>query len=154
MFWDRSQLRRWAARMLVLWVLGVVTGVAHACLAPNLAGLSSRSTGVVAVDSKPGAVVPDEVHHGSHQKQISLDGLFAHHDGAGKSSCQDFCEKSSISIPPLKTALDDLQGQALPPSASAMAVAPPAVLPDELLLPRRDGGLAPPITIAFLRLAL
>jgi hypothetical protein len=65
----------------------------------------------------------------------------------------DHCAKSGVL--PLKSALDEGHGYALPPPAVVIACPVPESSPDQLLLPRRNGGLAPlPITIAFLRLAL
>jgi hypothetical protein len=59
-----------------------------------------------------------------------------------------------VSIPPLKSALDDDQLHAVI-APTAMTVVPmPAFAPVQLRVPRRDGVLAPPIPIAFLRLAL
>jgi hypothetical protein len=150
MFRNRSQLRRWAARMLFVWLCGVAIGVAHACFAPAFADLGDVRAEPVA----HGNVASQQVEHTRTSHHAEPDGLLPQHDSLGKPNCQDFCEKSAVSIPPLKTALDDLYGYALPPSASAIAVAFPAASPDHLLLPRRDGGLALPITIAFLRLAL
>lgn len=149
MFRSQSHLRRWAARMLVLWVLGVVVGVAHACLAPSVVGLAGQPAGDAVVDSTIAVVVLQELHH-----EATVDSGVGHHDQSDESNCKAFCEKSAVSIPPLKTSLDDLHGQVLPPSACAIAVAPPVVSPADLMLPRRDGGLALPIAIAFLRLAL
>jgi len=36
MFRHRHQLRRWAARALIVWLFGVVAGVANACMAPTV----------------------------------------------------------------------------------------------------------------------
>ena len=44
MFRYRCQLRRWAARVLFLWLLGVASGGVNACLGPSLAdGNGQRS---------------------------------------------------------------------------------------------------------------
>ena len=147
MFHHRSQLRRWAARVLLLWLFGIGTGVANACLGPSLADSGAHPTG------HPSA---SQATHGDTAALPSAAYERPDREGPfGKSNCQDFCEKSTVSIPPLKSALDSVQGHALLPGA-VMAILPvPAFSPDELLLPRRDGGLAPvPIRIAFLRLAL
>ena len=133
MFHHRSQLRRWAARVLLLWLFGVGTGVANACLGPSLADSGAHPTG----------------HPSAAYEHPDREGPF------GKSNCQDFCEKSTVSIPPLKSALDNVQAHALLPGAIVVILPVPAFSPDELLLPLRDGGLAPvPIRTAFLRLAL
>jgi len=136
--------------MLFVWLCGVAIGVAHACFAPTLADSSGMRAKPVAV----GDAVSQQIEHARTSHHAEHDGPLPGHDSLGKPNCQDFCDKSAVSIPPLKTALDDLHGSALPSTASAIAIAFPAASPDHLLLPRRDGGLASPITILFLRLAL
>ena len=147
MFHHRSQLRRWAAQVLLLWLFGIGTGVANACLGPSLADSGAHPGG------------HSSASQATHGDTAALPGVADERpDGEGslaKSNCQDFCEKSTVSIPPLKSALDNVQGQALHPGAVVVILPVPAFSPDELLLPRRDGGLAPvPIRTAFLRLAL
>ncbi|MCW5659969.1 MAG: hypothetical protein KIT60_19895 [Burkholderiaceae bacterium] len=149
MFRNRIQLRRWAARMLAVWLCGVAIGVAHACFAPAFADSGEPQ----ARNFADGGAATQRVEHAHASHHAEPDGPVAHHGSPSKPNCQDFCAKSAVAIPPLKTALDDL-GHALPPPATAMVVAPPAPVPDPLLPPRRDGAAAPPITIAFLRLAL
>lgn len=157
MFFHRRQLRRWAARVLLVWLFGVAAGVANACLAPAFDDHGAQATvGMQAMD-------------GDHDEALMLASLDAHgamvadHSGSadhggmpGKANCQDFCQKSTVSIPPVKSALDQHDAHALAPMAFASVVPVPAFQPELPWLPRRDGGLAapPPITIAFLRLAL
>ena len=135
MFRSRRHLSHWAARVLLLWLFGIGMGMAHACLST----------------SPPPAAEP-AAHHASQQAQ--------HTEGSGceqptvKSACQDFCDKSTISIPPLKLALDHAGASALPPPAEASFFLAPAPEPAPRWVPRRDGDRAPPIAIAFLRLAL
>jgi hypothetical protein len=150
MFRSRNQIRRWAARMLVVWLCGVAIGVAHACFVPAFADSGEHR----AKNFADGDAVTQQVEHAHASHHAESDGPPSHHGSPGKPNCQDFCDKSAVSILPLKTVLDDLYGHALPPSASAIVVAFPAASPDHLLLPRRDGAVAPPITIEFLRLAL
>ena len=147
MFHHRNQLRRWAARVLLLWLFGIGTGVANACLGPGLADSGAHPSG------HPSA---SQTTHGD---TAALPGAADERpDGEAslaKSNCQDFCEKSTVSIPPLKSAFDIVQGHALLSGAAVVVLPVPAFSPDELLLPRRDSGLAPvPIRTAFLRLAL
>ena len=153
MFHHRNQLRRWAARVLLLWLFGIGTGVANACLGPSLADSGAHPTGHSSASQATHgdtAVLPSAVHERPQADDLRRpppEGPF------GKSNCQDFCEKSTVSIPPLKSALDNVH--ALLPGAVMVILPVPAFSPDELLLPRRDGGLAPvPIRTAFLRLAL
>lgn len=156
MFRHRRQLRQWAARVLLLWLFGMGAGVANACL----------TTGqTAAVAAMAGHIVSAvEIHHDAAPRgHAQADGavLPSHTaDGQGnqgdpaKSNCQDFCDKATVSIPPLKSALDDVQSHAAI-VMTAMTVLPmPAFAPVKLRVPRRDGVLAPPIPIAFLRLAL
>jgi hypothetical protein len=155
MFRDRRQLRRWAARVLLLWLFGIGAGFANACVAANMAALNGPgSIHAVAAHATYGqaAAMPGEAHHGSPVMQPQ--GGTGHEGSPGKTNCQDFCDKSSISIPTLKLALDHADGGVLHSPAVAIVFPVPASGPVETLVPRRDGVLAPPITIAFLRLAL
>jgi len=155
MFFYRRQLRRWAARMLLLWLFGVGAGFANACLAAGMADFGEKPIGhAVAMQAADEDVVatPSEAHHASHAMQHH--GGLGHDEAPGKTNCQDFCDKSTISIPPLKLALDHSDASALSlPSVTTLFVVPVSK-PVEWWVPRRDGGLAPPLTIAFLRLAL
>jgi hypothetical protein len=138
MFRHHPQLRSWAGRMVVLWLFGV--GIANACLAPNVVGLPD------------GTVQTSAGHPGSHHSQH---GQGAQDSGPTASpNCQDFCDKVAVSIPPLKSTLDQVQGHALAPSAASTAAPLAPVSWLQPWLPRRDGVWAPPIPIAFLRLAL
>lgn len=156
MFLHRHQLRRWAARVLLVWLFGVAAGVANACLAPAWDGHHAQaSVNVPAVDSgHDEAEMP--LGHEAHDGATSERSGAADHGGLpAKANCQDFCQKSTVSIPPVKSALDQFDAHALAPLAIATVLPVPAFQPEQFWLPRRDGGLAPPpITIAFLRLAL
>jgi hypothetical protein len=156
MFRHRKQLRRWAAGALVLWLFGVGTGVANACLAPNLVvpgGLLSGHVpvaGVVPHDAKVAAVAPCHGSTGDHR----VVGTAGPQDSSGRSNCQDFCVKATVSIPPLKFALDDVQGHALLFPMAPVFLAARVSAPDRQWVPRRDGVRPLPIPIVFLRLAL
>jgi hypothetical protein len=146
MFSRRQTLRRWAAMTLLLWLFGVGAGVAHACLAPNLVAPGDES-GALATPAEAASG-----HTACHDAGPTHD-----HEGLqGKTNCQDFCDKASVSIPPLKTALDDVLGAALLFPVVAGIAPVPALAPVQHAVPRRDGALAPPvpIVIAFLRLTL
>ena len=155
MFCYRRQLRRWAARVLLLWLFGIGAGFANACLAANMAELGGQGS-LHAVAAHPtneeAAAAPGDTRHASQEAQHH--GGMGHDEAPGKTNCQDFCDKSTISIPSLKLALDHADADALPPPVVAILCAVPASEPVQWWVPRRDGGLAPPITIAFLRLAL
>lgn len=137
MFHQRQQLRLWAARMLFVWVFGLGAGFANACLS-TLPTEHART-------------------HSAHASEFAA----AHHDEAeepqgspANPNCQDFCDRASVSIPTLKAALDDVQAHALTRQVTATALPVPIFEPVQLRVPRRDGVRAPPIHIAFLRLAL
>lgn len=153
MFRYRQQLRRWAAGALVLWLFGVGAGVANACLAPILVvpgGLLSGLATVVGVVPHDARVAGVARCHGSSQDVGTLDPQ----GSPGRSICQDFCDNATVSIPPLKFALGDVQGHALLRAVAPVFLAGSPASPIQQWVPRRDGVRAPPIPIAFLRLAL
>jgi len=154
MFRHRRQLRRWAVYVLLAWLFGLSAGVANACLTASLAELGLQRSGHLAASTaKADTAMPTcAQHHEGHraQSRAALD----HHALPGQPDCLDFCDKATISIPTLKSVLDQVDGSALPPPVIAMVAPVPAALPVQLWVPRRDGVLAPPIRIAFLRLTL
>lgn len=156
MFLYRRQLRLWAARVLLLWLFGLGTSVANACLT------TGQTEPVTATASRLVAVAEalDDLAFHDH---APADGGFlpshgadapAHHGSLAKTNCQDFCSKAPVSIPPLKSTLDDVQTHAVIATAAVTVVPMPALAPVQLWLPRRDVGRNLPIPIAFLRLAL
>jgi hypothetical protein len=155
-FRHRQQLRRWATRVLVVWLFGIGASIAQACLAPNHVDLDGQRTAAAVAGElvKHGEEAPptSDPHHASPKTQHA--GVSGHDDSLAESICQDFCEKSAIAIPPLKTALDNVQCHALPPAEAAMVCPVPVAEPVQVSVPRPDGALAPPIRLAFLRLAL
>ena len=153
MFRHRQQLRRWAARVLLLWLFGIGAGVANACIAT--APAAAEASHIVAVVDAQHDVVPHDHAHASSTSLLSK-GIDAptHLGNLSKANCQDFCDKATVSIPPLKSALDDVQSHAVFVMATMIVVPMPAFAPVQLRVPRRDGVQAPPISIAFLRLAL
>jgi hypothetical protein len=138
MFRHRHQLRRWAAQVLLLWLFGIGAGFANACMASGVQASDEFSSGV----------------HAGHAMHAAHHPGAAHDAAPAKANCQDFCAKTAISIPPLKSALDHAHADALPPPAVAWLFSRALAQPHVSWLPRQDGGLAPPIPIAFLRLAL
>lgn len=141
MFRDRRRLRRWAAQVLLVWLFGIATGIAHAC---------ALRLGHQAVDHRyeATAVAADHEAKPSHGHDES---------GAGEpANCLDFCEKSSVTAPSLKLKLDqgsDLHAIAVLPSSPPWLVtvfAQASDHPDRVT--NRRGG--PPPRIAFQRLAL
>ena len=152
----RRHLRLWAARVLLLWLFGLGTSVANACLT------TGQTEPVTASASR--LVAMAEAHNDlAVHGHAPADGGFlpshgadapAHHGSLAKTNCQDFCSKAPVSIPPLKSALDDVQSHAVIATAAVTVLPMPALAPVQLWLPRRDGVRDLPIPIAFLRLAL
>lgn len=156
MFRHRLQLRRWAARMLFLWLFGIGAGIANACLAPNLAQLGGTIAARAgdegtAHDGAPAFGVAQ--HHASSQVQ-SDENTQAQKGSAAKGNCTDFCDKASVSIRSLNSALDGIQDHALPLAVLAVVLPGPAFVPVQAWVPRRDGVWSAPIPITFLRLTL
>ena len=149
MFRHRQQLRRWATRVLFFWLFGLGVGIANACLATGEAGPVAATVGhfVAGVGARHGEASHDHAR---------ADGpsLPAHHGSSSKANCQDFCDKATVWIPPLKSALDDIQFHAMTATTAVTVLPIPTFAPVRLWVPRRDGVRAPAIQIAFLRLAL
>jgi hypothetical protein len=137
---DRRRLRRWAAQMLLVWLFGVATGVAHAC-ALRLADHPADAVFVPPAGQAVGAYQG----HGEPSP-----------GGDGQADCLDFCEKSSVTAPSPKLKADpggDPQPVAIPARPPVwMAAGSPCspARPAGTIDPR--GG--PPPRIAFQRLAL
>lgn len=152
MFRHRRQLDRWACRLLVLWLFGIAVGVANACVVADRAmtGAPQWSAATVAASVMSG-VAAGTVHQGAHQPDAGGPGDGSH---AGMANCQDHCVKSSVSIPPVKAAADAAGGQGLAPAAVVAASLVPDAPQVQRWAPGLESGHAPPIAIAFLRLAL
>jgi hypothetical protein len=156
MFRHRQQLRRWAARVLFLWLFGLGASMANACLTagpaePVVATVSHLVTAAEAHHdvASHGHVQGADAALPSHSTEVAV-----HQGSFAKANCQDFCEKATVSISPLKSALDDVQAHAAIATTAATVLLMPAFAPVRLWVPRRDGVQGPPILIAFLRLAL
>lgn len=152
MFRHRQQLRRWAARLLFLWIFGVGVGIANACLVVPGMVMSAPSHAWRVADVMGSQAYGAE--HGMSGQAAGDQSALAEPDSQAQPNCVDCCDKASASTPLLKSALDGLQGHAAVPPAIAAALPVPAFAPLQLWMPRPDGVLAPPIPIAFLRLAL
>ena len=153
MFRHRQQLRRWAARVLLLWLFGIGAGVANACITTAPTAAVASHIGSV-VDTHHDVAAHDHAQAASSGPPSQSTEAPGHFGNLSKANCQDFCDKATVSIPPLKSALDDIQSHSVI-AMTAMTVLPmPAFAPVQLRVPRRDGVQAPPISIAFLRLAL
>ena len=151
MFRQRRQLRHWAAWVLFAWLFGVASGVAHACLAPSADGPGGDRVAAPVGEAHGRSALPG--HDSHHVSDPAHAGDLDHGGTPGKSNCQDFCEKSAVSAPPQNPGFD-AGGHALAPPFAAVVF--PIYVATRLLplLRHRPGALAPPIPIAFLRLAL
>lgn len=138
----RRQLRRWAARVLLAWLFGVVAGVANACM------LAQPTLTAPAHDGGHHAVAHDH----QHQHAAPHDGDEVPNDGLA--ACHAFCEQSSVTVPSTSTTLDksDLSAAALTVTLVPLPSIEGERPIDQQVRERRPGS--PPIPIAFLRLAL
>jgi hypothetical protein len=154
MFCHRNQIRRWAARVLLLWLLGLGIGVAHACLAPAAARSAGPQMASAVGQPSPSApaVAAEASQFGAHHAQHEAGQ--ARPSSVVKSNCQDFCDKARVTIPPLKATPGDMPGLALPPAAVAVVLPAPVFQPVRLAVPGREGVATLPIALAFVRLAL
>jgi hypothetical protein len=126
----RRTLRHWAATVALMCLFGIGSGVANACLGHAAPAHASDTL----------AQRDDEGDCGAPAKR----------------NCQDFCDKSSMSMPQAKAGVDLGHAAAMPPLRllTAMPVATPTLVPQTS--PARDDPRAPPlaITLSLLRLAL
>jgi hypothetical protein len=152
MFRQRQQLRRWAFRVLMVWLFGLGLGVANACLAAAQfePGPSATSLAVPAPGATQGLLPQSCDHHAAARGDSASDA----EEASSKSNCESFCERTSLSIPPQKSVFGDLEPHALPPVVLASAQSAAVNAPVLRWVPRRDGVRPQPILITFLRLAL
>ena len=154
MFRHQHQCRRWAARVLLLWLFGVGAGVANACLVAVAAQPDSLSAASFAGSHHDVAALYRAHDHGPSQRNEHA-GHPGHSAPPASSSCQHYCDTAGISIPSQKSAFDDGHGNALFLLTTATAVVrDPGFAPARQWVPRWDSVPAPPIQIAFMRLAL
>lgn len=142
MFRDRRRLRRWATQMLLVWLFGIASGIAHACVL-RVAD-HHHEIEAAAISHHESVASHDHHHHGSSQ----------HVDE--QANCLDFCEKSSVTAPSLKFKLDqsaDSQSIAFHPSPQPW-MADAAVLAPARWNGDTPHGGGPPMRIVFQRLAL
>jgi hypothetical protein len=136
MFRDRRHIRRWAARVLLVWLFGLAVGVANACALGE------------SVHHRPDA--SDRASHPEAQHDVDQGA------GDGHANCQDFCEKASLGAVKLKLVDDgqidvDLAAPLLGSAGKILLPEPPlGRVGDPSLLVRSR----PPLRIALQRLAL
>lgn len=158
MFRHSQKLRRWAALTLLLWLFGLGASAANACFTTSPASVVAASAGLSSDATVPVPPNGPSLHEHSESSGLTQlaqgDGAQFDQDNSGRVICQDFCDKATVSIPPLKSVLDDVQVHAAIAMADVTALPVPAYVPVQLWVSRRDGVQAPPIPIAFLRLTL
>lgn len=154
MFRRPQQLRRWALRVLLVWLFGLGLGVANACLAAQqFAGGGETFHGKAEVQAAEFAAAPAGCEH--HSVAAPDQSRHDPGDSSPKSNCESFCERAGVTIPPQKSVLDNYQLHVLPlPMVAALTVPPSVDVSADVGAPRRDGARPLPIPIAFLRLAL
>jgi hypothetical protein len=154
MFRHRHQLRRWATRVLLLWLFGVGVGVANACAVPARSGSmpadSVPGAHGMAAAPQPGAASPEA----TAPQAASHPACHGHRESVGKSNCADFCDKASLSIPKLKTVAADAGTHFIAAGVVAQVQPVPASRVESPKVRRRDGVRILPIPIVFLRLTL
>ncbi len=136
-----------------MWLFGV--GFANVCVAAGLSMTNGHPSGFAVstlATLEDAAAAAGHAHPAGQEMPPAVSAC--HDEAPGKSNCQDFCEKSAITIAALKLALDHGGADALPPPSVAIVCAVADCEPRLRSVPRCDGGLAPPVTIAYLRLAL
>lgn len=153
MFRHRQQLRRWALRVLLVWLFGLGLGVANACLA---AKQFEPGPSTVSATAAASGTAQDVMPEGCDHHVVAASGASQGdpHGTAAKSNCESFCERASVSIAPQKSMLGDLQAHALPAIARVSSQPLPVDAPVPRWVPCREGVRPRRIAIAFLRLAL
>ena len=96
--------------------------------------------------------MPGDHHLGA--RHDGAEGLPHHGGSPGKTNCEDFCGKSTISVPALKSSLDNAPGDGLQPPAVTLAPPVPAFVLVPPWEPLRAEGWVLSIPIALLRLEL
>lgn len=137
MRFHRHYLRRWAAVVLLAWVFGIVMSVANACAIQPPA---STHASAVAVEH----ATASSHHHDSDGES----------DEAAKANCLDFCDESSVAAATWQPLADSANFAWLPAILIALVLPQPQLQAARSVLSTPAHTGAPPIPIAFLRLAL
>lgn len=128
----RQHLRGWAARVLMVCVLGILSSAANAC-----------TLGSWTASNAPAAVV----------KHMMADDHDADQGPLAKAHCQTLCDKVSATASSPKVSPDLGDNVAMPIAVPVLAVPRQEPLPLRLAAYPRASSSAP-IPIAFLRLTL
>jgi hypothetical protein len=155
MFFSHQQRRRSAATMLLLWLFGVGSAVANNCLAagtPELDGgrHESATPTLVAHDKAERSHGAAATGHALHDRGDTRHAPTEPHAAA---NCQDICNKISTSQTAPKCEGEDIGVAAAPPPGAFVAAIGFNVRSQTWAL-RPSQEPAPPVRIAFVRLAL
>lgn len=146
---QRRHLRRTTVLTLLAWVLALLAGVVNACqLQPYAPGALAQ----VSDSNSPSAVREMHVAQKAHADHAAL-ASHEHQSDTGKAGCLKFCDESSTTVTPAKTAPTDLFGM---PAVASIDWA--AAAPDSVCAPWRRVEQpvcqGPPLFIRFLRLTI
>ncbi|MDZ5455643.1 hypothetical protein [Azohydromonas lata] len=135
----RQQLRRWTALVLSAWLFGIVMSVANACAVR----LPAVADGAIVEH----ASVSGHHHHGDdHDRDGGKD--------AAKANCLDFCDALAVAAKAWQPTLDATSLAWLPAFLISLVMPAPLTVRARPSASPPDSPGAPPIPIAFLRLAL
>jgi hypothetical protein len=142
--------------VLLVWLFGIAAGVANACVTTGQVTPVAAAAGHLAAVADAHCDVLTHHHAGADGAGLSSqsDDAPTHLGNLSKTNCQDFCDKAAVSIPPLKSALNDIPPHAVIAMTAVIVLPMPDFVPVQLRGPLRDDVQAPPIPIAFLRLTL
>lgn len=145
MFASRQRLRHWAARVLLVWLFALGTGVVSACIVEPQSRQAELGTAYGQGD------------HGGDRpgRHAHAPGALGHDHQGHKTPCAKFCDEPSVNVQP-----SNPQGDAFNPTCLP-AMLSPAFVPAIDLTPvpasravHERGRATVPVTIAFLRLTL
>ncbi|MBL8351099.1 MAG: hypothetical protein JNL87_12405 [Burkholderiaceae bacterium] len=147
MFAQPPRVRRLAAKLLLVWLFALATGIVNACvIAPGMHSMTSQGR-----TDEHAAVQPAAGEHAAGCPDGPDDDSAARSQGP----CAKFCADESSGVPAAKQAFDPwpaLGIAVVPTMALAVADAGPGPVDRLDGAPRRRASL--PIPIAFLRLTL
>jgi hypothetical protein len=150
MFAHPLRIRRLAAKVLLVWLFALATGVVNACLIAPTAHATGMSD-MLSMGGQQAGSQPDSVEHQPGCSNCPDE------DSAGisKVSCAKFCVDESTSVPAAKLAFDPWLGLgvAVVPTM-ALAVVAPASMAAQRPHDAPPPPARTPVPIAFLRLTL
>lgn len=156
MFRHRNQRRRWAASVAFVWLVALGIGLANACLSSGAGtpvGISLEGSAAESAQHQKAAAQKEwQGHAGASDHRFDDTG--GHDSSPEKVNCNDFCDRASISVLRFEPSPDDCQGCAVFPAAVVLLMPATPAQRVATWAPEHMGVAAPPIFIAYLRLAL